>query len=65
MSLERAAMRVQINALIQGWQRDELAAREAARRLWSTSGEHYNNGTADTLDRCVQALKMLVPDDGE
>jgi hypothetical protein len=56
------ALSVQINALIEGWQREAVEAREQARGLSGAEGRQlssYYEGRADTLDRCVQALKLL------
>jgi hypothetical protein len=56
------ALSVQISALIEDWQREAADAQEQARGLSGAEGRQlssYYDGRADTLDRCVQALKLL------
>jgi uncharacterized protein YukE len=56
------ALSAQINALIDGWQREAVEAQEQSRVMSGAEGRQlssYYDGRADTLDRCVQALKLL------
>jgi hypothetical protein len=53
------ALQVQIKAMIGTWER-ERAERRSLRDSMATEGNHsYQDGYADALDRCVQALKLL------
>ena len=53
--LRLKAIEVQIQALINGWKTEVKERREDV----DDSGSRYQQGYADALDRCVQALRIL------
>jgi uncharacterized protein YukE len=50
------ALQVQIEALIATWQREKA---ERTDGMFTDGNRAYQQGYADALDRCVQALKLL------
>jgi len=50
------ALQVQLDALIDGWQKARLAALSSPDEGMDMA---YNEGYAAALDRCIQALRML------
>jgi hypothetical protein len=53
------ALQVQITALIETWQREKAERLDLADGMFMDGNKSYQQGFADALDRCVQALKML------
>jgi len=51
------AVQVQIAAFIESWQQEIAPLRVKARQRGVIMG--YDDGYADALDRCVQALRLL------
>ena len=54
-----AALRVQIEALIGAWQREKAERNDLADGMATDGNKSYQQGYADALDRCIQALKLL------
>lgn len=53
------ALQVQITAFIEGWQREKAERLNLADSMFTDGNKSYQQGYADALDRCVQALKLL------
>jgi len=54
------AAKVQIKALIDTWQQEKAERLELADSMFTDGNKSYQQGYADALDRCLQALKMLA-----
>lgn len=57
--LRLKALEVQIQALIESWQQDKAERLDLADGMATDGNKSYQQGYADALDRCVQALKIL------
>jgi uncharacterized protein YukE len=53
------ALQAQIRALIDGWQREKAHRNDLADGMFLAGNKSYQQGYADALDRCAQALKTL------
>ncbi len=53
------ALHVQITALIESWQQQKAERNDLADGMFTDGNRSYQQGYADALDSCVQALKML------
>ena len=51
---------LQITALIDGWQREKAERNDLADGMFTDGNKSYQQGYADAMDRCVQALKLLA-----
>ncbi len=54
------ALRVQVAALITAWQREKDERDDLADGMFTDGNKSYQQGYADALDQCVQALKPLA-----
>jgi hypothetical protein len=55
----RMKQHAEFSALIDGWQRERDKRRELRDSMATEGNRSYNDGYADALDSCAQALKML------
>jgi hypothetical protein len=53
------ALQVQIQVLIDTWQHEKAERNDLADGMFTDGNKSYQQGYADALDRCVQALKLL------
>jgi len=51
---------VQVAALITAWQREKDERDDLADGMFTDGNKSYQQGYADALDQCVQALKPLA-----
>lgn len=54
-----AALQMQITALIGTWQREKAERNDLADGMFTDGNKSYQQGYADALDRCIQALRLL------
>lgn len=53
------ALQTRIKALIDTWQQEKAERNDLADGMFTDGNKSYQQGYADALDGCAQALKML------